>query len=1105
MRSRRCHQILVMIVVASFCFTQTPVMGQDERPAGVWESHGPQFHAEVTGILADVENPLLLHLGTRGTESNVSTGLFRSTDGGVSWEFADNEQLNDVNVMTLFKVDDIIFVSVTNFESPELAGLYRSDDDGESWVRVEGEMQDKTALSIASVGDALYAGGIKIDDIEDISDPVFGLYVSFDEGQNWETIPEMEGRIVTSLEVSETRIYAATGGELPNRGAFFGEEPDEFGVFISDHSGEVWEWTLQGTRIDALHHLNGFVYAGTRENGLFRASDDDAFWQNPSKADGQPLDFGGVPYITQVFQDSLLALTLRAEDQDDGIYTSHDGQTWDFMNTTNSPVTAFISDLHEVDPFLFMGTEGDGAVRVVDFEDGLENIEWVEAEAPLAGTHVTALAANRDGQDVYAGTLQNGLFRAPSGAPVWFPTARQATFVAMRGVEISNDRTLHAYGSGVFRSLDGGETWERSVTKIEGEVSTLIYQFDQDWFVLGVEFGDDSGIWRSRDGLNWTQSSLDSVSVTRLIIPGDTQEAREDENRVFALTNNGIYLSTDSGEDNWIHVLDANSGNVQTMLEVNGLGFWAGVRFGDAGLYFSETGEAWEQVPGELEGVTVTAIAQFQGNIFVGTDENGIFVSEDGMTGWQKLDLPYADEQGSRIDQFAVIGGNDLLLAGSGGVTGVDGDDQGLIYTGDGFEWSLVDEEDVDHVRMDDKDIRKIFVLDSVVYVATEGDGIFRSEKFDLTQWFPLNTGLTDFNTRDIFYMESTNQLVLSTLEGVFTQELDVTNPDIEYFEIAGGQGFNNFDFTNSRDVRYFIEANDGDRDVPDFMRFSEDENFEDVDWIPFDDEVSFERPNFELSEGDGQKIIYAQTRDHSWNLSDVGFRRLILDQTTPQFDQHAAPANARIGQPVTVSFSVSEENMESITFRLRRPGQAWDPRRSFFFFEDVDGGIDVEIDGGFVTSGGLDYRIIVTDAAGNSDSLRDGSLSFHSVSVNAESGEFGNSVSLPAETSAQGYRMVSAPFDLQGQPIAADVFKDLGKYGRRGKWFFYSYDGDDFWTEGDGVEMQTGSAYFMIRREGGSLTNSAASATVPTSAGVMGTIPGWRLRANDWTLIGNP
>ncbi|MCA9740125.1 MAG: T9SS type A sorting domain-containing protein [Deferribacteres bacterium] len=1082
------------------------VFSQTNSLPGIWQTKGPQFHAEISGIIADAQDDLLMHLGTRGPEVNVLTGLFRSTDGGVSWQLADDEQLNDVNVMTLFEVNDILFVSVINFDQPDNSGLYLSFDKGESWQRATGDMADKTALSIIEKNGVLYAGGLPINFIEDIEANTFGLFRSFDDGESWETVPAMSGRLVTSLAVSDNKIYAGTGGALPSRGAFLAGEPGTYGIFVSEDDGASWQEFLPNERIEAMYAFNDQILAGTRDSGLFVATEFDLNWTHP-QADGVVLDFGKIGHITSVFQDSLLAITLFDGDPQDEVLYSADGQNWFVLNSTASPITQMISDLHPTTPFLFIGTENEGAIRVVNItkSEGLQNAIWVEAEAPLAGTFVTALAANAGGNDAFAGTRSNGLFRAPTGAPVWFPTSPQATHIATQGVEISNERTLFAYGagSGVYRSLDGGESWQASVTQFPIPVMSLIYHFEQDWFVLGSYLPDKQGgslgIWRSRDGLNWETTGLDSVRLNQFLI-------NEDGDVIFAATDKGVYRTPGDTGGEWLHVL--GQGNAFVIKEVPGVGFWAGLQEPSSGLYFSEDGDNWQKIDA-FGDFAVTAITTFQSQVFVGTRGNGVYFSPDGFGNWQKATIGFRDEAATAITQLQTVGGEEYILAGTGGFPGDETDDQGMYFSSNGVEWIPTNNVDVDHVRMDNKDIQKIIELDSVVYVATDGQGIFRSEKYDLESWFPLNTGLTDLNTRNIRYMRGTNQLILSTLEGVFTQKLDVINPVLEFFDIGGGKGFENSDYTNSRDVRFFIYAYDsladGNFNNPNFMRISENEDFSDTEWIEYNDNIDFSEPNFTLSEGDGAKTIFAQVRDHSWNLSEVLSWEIVLDQTPPQFDAHTPPADARVGQPITVSFSVTEPNIESVTFRLRRPGQQWNPLRSFTFFDDTDGGWDIEVPGEFINNNGFDYRIFATDLAGNVDTLRYNNLDFVSLPINLIESELGNSNSLPAGGGASAYRMVSAPMDLQNTPAVKDVFRDLGKYGRRGKWRFYAYQGNSQWQEGDNILMQTGSGYFMIRRDGGPLTNKMVGTTTRTSDGITGAIPGWQLSANDWTLIGNP
>ena len=138
----------------------------------------------------------------------------------------------------------------------------------------------------------------------------------------------------------------------------------------------------------------------------------------------------------------------------------------------------------------------------------------------------------------------------------------------------------HAFGpseeKGVFRTRDGGETWERVLFKNEGTGAIDLIMSPDDpnlLFAALWEFerkawgaktgGPDGGIWRSRDGGdNWDEiSSNDGLPEGMMGRIGLTMSA-DDGNRVYALvdseTQQGLYRSDDKG-NTWRFVsADAN-------------------------------------------------------------------------------------------------------------------------------------------------------------------------------------------------------------------------------------------------------------------------------------------------------------------------------------------------------------------------------------------------------------------------------------------------------------------------------------------------------------------------------------------------------------------
>jgi hypothetical protein len=176
-----------------------------------------------------------------------------------------------------------------------------------------------------------------------------------------------------------------------------------------------------------------------------------------------------------------------------------------------------------------------------------------------------------------------------------------------------------------------------------------------------------------------------------------------------------------------------------------------------------------------------------------------------------------------------------------------------------------------------------------------------------------------------------------------------------------------------------------------------------------------------------------------------------------------------------------------------------------------------MEIPGQAISNKGLDLRIFASDIAGNSDTLiirkyPDLPLPYFSLPIRLGGQHLGQSEVLPGGTTVQSFRIISVPFKV---PPDRPFFQSqhlgrFGDYGPEGDWMFWSYEGDSTWVNGSDIEFNDGSGYFILLRESKALrpifpAPESEFTTMPTTAGVWGEIPGWQLRANNWTLIGNP
>ena len=181
----------------------------------------------------------------------------------------------------------------------------------------------------------------------------------------------------------------------------------------------------------------------------------------------------------------------------------------------------------------------------------------------------------------------DGMYKSTDGGETWehiglsdarhiarvriHPTDPNIVYVASMG---------HAFGpndeKGVFRTLDGGETWERVLFKNEGTGAIDLIMSPDDpnlLFAALWEFerkawgaktgGPDSGIWRSTDGGDsWEEITRNEGMPEGMMGRVGLTMSADDSNRVYALidseTQQGLYRSDDTG-DSWRLVsTDAN-------------------------------------------------------------------------------------------------------------------------------------------------------------------------------------------------------------------------------------------------------------------------------------------------------------------------------------------------------------------------------------------------------------------------------------------------------------------------------------------------------------------------------------------------------------------
>ncbi len=1042
---------------------------------GVWESFGPSDGLiSVQNIIVNPVNPQLMFMMSGSFfqgDRLVSGKIYQSSDFGLTWRQADPPFDQSLNKMIL--INGGLFAVSNN-------GVFMSPDGGFSWTRPNWSINTNSVTDLFLIDNILFAA--TNDD---------GLFRSIDGGLSWiQANPPMNGKKVYRLMRTSSALIAVTS-------------PSFQGIYRSIDGGIDWtEITVptNDTNFINVLALNDTLYVGTPFQGVFHSIDNGSTWIQGSL----PLDFDPVYYDISMLRMFIVkgevfgAFVARDEETQEAYYdfyrSRNGGLTWTgVLSNVNVNVLASFEGV------LYAGTTRRFVNLRTDFfgvTDGMfisedQGKTWGQATPPLNDKDISTI--NFVNGTIFVGTNRNSLFRSFDNARTWFSTNNSNLIstlscnklVVNRNFILTN--TIQFAGGRIFHSSDGGVEWNWVLGFApegleDGDLNAMILAEDRlyasidGYLIRGVDEGDSyfnaAKVYFSTDwGVSWQETTSQfHENVNTFYALNGTLYAGTDAYGVFRSTNGGV---------NWTQAnTPMNDKSVTTLLSMGGILYAGTGGFTGQGVFYSiDQGINWTQANSPMNDKLVTTLISANGRLYAGTggfsqsEHQGVFYSLDNGINWTHSNAPMNDKWVTTL--LSVDG---ILYAGTSGLS--QNDNQGVFYSSDeGITWTQA------KAPMNDKRVITLFSLSGILYAGTS-DGVFRSLDKGIN-WTPFVAGLGKTSVNEIAYLPELNRLYAATENGVYFQILDTNPPSAVSMTINNAASF-----TMDPEASLILFADEADS-----MTVSEDITFSNASWQAY--QVN---PNFTLSISDGPKTIYAKFKDLSWNESPVISAQIFLDTTPPSFLSHTSPSSAAVGQLVSINQQVNEPNLQSIELYFHRAGEPWSENRKVAFQ-----GTSAEIDGAFITNRGIDYRIIAKDFAGQSDTLRNGSLDFFSIPVNLAVDQAGSSPGLPAGFGGAAYRIVSVPMKLSGSPNVQSMFGDFGPYGTNGDWRFWTYQGNNNWQEGDNLAIENARGYFLILRNGGTLTNKVAGTTMETTAGVVGNISNWQLRANDWTIIGNP
>lgn len=555
-------------------------------PAAEWRSLGPEG-GDVRALAYNPHNPDHLLLGT------AAGRLFVSHDGGASWRrLVQLDGRNDYvldNIVFDHTRPGVVFVATWSVADNSRGDLFRSADGGRSWERIK-DLHGKSirALAIApSKADVLVAGALD------------GVFRSDDGGATWRRIspqghPEIRNIESIAIDPHDPDVIYAGTWHLPWKTSDGGrtwrsikkgmiDDSDVFsiiidyrdprvvyasacsGIYKSESGGELFRkiqgipFSARRTRVLQEDPVNpSVVYAGTTE-GLWKSTDAGATWKRVTAAN---------LIINDVLVDPRRpSRVLLATDRAGVLASDNGGLSFTASNRgfAHRVVSSLISDRND-SATLYAGVVNDkdfGGVFVS--RDGGE--QWRQMSQGLGGRDVFVLRQAGNGA-LLAGT-NRGLWMFASGGHKWEPlttlvreqvtskpvrpgskkmtTTRKRTVSELNGrvadLRISPERWFAATSQGLLASTDSGASW-RPVTG-----------FDKQDFIA-VAGGRDLIAAATRRtlavsldrGENWYGASLPHylTAVSGVAIDGNGV--------IWLASREGAFRSADGG-DHWDHVL----------------------------------------------------------------------------------------------------------------------------------------------------------------------------------------------------------------------------------------------------------------------------------------------------------------------------------------------------------------------------------------------------------------------------------------------------------------------------------------------------------------------------------------------------------------------
>jgi len=618
----------------------------------LWEPLTDDLPVSAFGAIALApSNPEVVYIGSGEQNNRQSTtwgnGVYRSTDGGETWTHTGLVETRHIGKIEVHPRDPAVayVAALGNLWAPnEERGVFRTTDGGETWERVLYIDELTGAVDLVmdpGAPDVLYAATYQRQRRTwgfNGGGPGSGIWKSMDGGDSW---TELTNGIP---DADKGRIGLAISASSPNvLNALIETADDETtGTYRSEDGGESWEM-VSDLNVRPMYYSEIFIdpldpnRVYTVATNSYRSDDGGRTWTEIAERPTYDVGVHADQHALWIDPNDTDHLYMGG---DAGLHESFDaGLNWRKIN--NQAISQFYAiglSMHH--PYRVYGGLQDNHSFVGPSETrrwvGIVNDDWQQVGfgdgmywQPNPFDASEAYGTSNGGSYFLLDTETGGMLDIePEEGP---DDDFRFDWTSPIAASVHDPNTVYVLGNHLFISTNRGQTWTKS--------PDLTKQIDRDTLMLGGKIGADIDISRNDgtssfgEGVTLSESPVDPLVLWLGFDDGNVQVTR-DGGRTF------------TGVSGNVPGLPTNTYPSRLLASTRGAGVayatFDAHRDGDFAPYVYRTddfGRTWIPLHGGLPSGSVNVIVEHPDNpdvLFLGT-EHFAFASTDAGATWAKM------------------------------------------------------------------------------------------------------------------------------------------------------------------------------------------------------------------------------------------------------------------------------------------------------------------------------------------------------------------------------------------------------------------------------------------------------------------------------------